>query len=110
RRDFAERERAAAATLTEALTGTQAQVEQRLAAWAQDLDRVADTTKTHIAELAHRQKQLISGVELRLAADADRLAAESEELRASMQRLRSELERAQEDALASARAELETHA
>lgn len=110
RRDFVERERDAAATLTEALTATQAQVEQRLAAWTQDLDRIADTTRTHIAELAERQKQLISSVELRLAADADRLSAESEELRASMLRLRSELDRAQEEALASARAELETHA
>ena len=39
RREFAERERESTASLTEALTRTQAQVEQRLAAWAQDLDR-----------------------------------------------------------------------
>src|SRR6185312_10292709 len=45
RREFAEREREAGASLTGGLTATQAQVEQRLAAWAQDLDRVADATR-----------------------------------------------------------------
>src|SRR6185437_12429117 len=57
RREFAERERAIAASLTEALTATQAQVEQRLTGWAQDLDRAAEVTKLHIAELTQRQKQ-----------------------------------------------------
>jgi len=110
RRAYAERERETAASLTAALTTTQAQVEQRLAAWAQDLERVAEATKVHIADLAQRQKQLVSDAELRLAADADRLAAESEELRGALQRLRSELDRAMEDALAAAQAEVETHA
>ncbi len=110
RREFAERERAAAASLTEGLTATQAQVEQRLAGWAQDLDRAADATKLRIAELAQRQKQLVSEAELRLAADADRLAAESEELRAGVQRLRVELDKALEEALAGARTELESQA
>jgi hypothetical protein len=110
RREFAERERAAATSLTQALTATQSQVEQRLAGWAQDLDRAAETTKLHIAELAHRQKQLVSEAEVRIAADADRLAAESEELRAGLQRLRTELEKSLEEALAVARGEVEAHA
>jgi hypothetical protein len=110
RREFAERERAISASLTQALTATQAQVEQRLAGWAQDLDRAADTTKLNIAELAQRQKQLVSEAELRIAADADRLAGESEELRSGLQRLRVELEKSLEDALAVARAEVEAHA
>jgi hypothetical protein len=110
RREFAERERAAATSLTQALTATQSQVEQRLAGWAQDLDRAAETTKLHIADLAQRQKQLVSEAELRIAADADRLAAESEELRAGLQRLRTELETSLEDALAVARGEVEAHA
>src|SRR5712671_463588 len=58
RREFAERERAVATSLTQALTATQSQVEQRLAGWAQDLDRAAETTKLHIADLAQRQKHL----------------------------------------------------
>ena len=110
RREFAERERAAAASLTEALTTTQTQVEQRLAGWAQDLDRAAQTTKLHIAELSQRQKQLVSEAELRLAADAERLAAESEELRAALQWLRAELDKALEEVVATARTEVESHA
>jgi hypothetical protein len=110
RRELAEREHTFAASLTEALTNTQTQVEQRLAGWAQDLDRAAQTTKLHIADLSHRQKQLVSDAELRLAADAERLAAESEELRAALQRLRVELDKALEEVLAGAHTEVESHA
>src|SRR4051794_4344670 len=60
RRDFTQRERDFASSLTESLTATQAQVEQRLAGWAHDLDRAAEVTKARIAELAVRQKQLLS--------------------------------------------------
>jgi hypothetical protein len=110
RREFADRDREAGAALTAALTTTQAQVEKRLAGWSQDLDRVADAMKGHIADLAQRQKQLVSEAELRIAADAERLAAESEELRAAVQRVRVELENALGESLASARTELEAHA
>lgn len=109
RRANADREREVAAALTEALTRTQAQVEQRLAAWSQDLDRIADATKGHIADLGQRQKQLVSDAESRIAADADRLAAESEELRAALQRLRVDLDKAMEEAVAAARSEVEMH-
>jgi hypothetical protein len=110
RREFAQREREFAASLTEGLTATQAQVEQRLAGWAHDLDRAAEVTKARIGELAARQKQLLSDVEVRIAADAERLAAESEEQRAAVQRMRVELERALEETLAAAHAEVEAHA
>ena len=110
RRDFVERERQVAESLTAGLTATQAQVEQRLAGWAQDLDRAAETTKAHIAELAQRQKQLVSDIGVRLAADADRLAAESEELRAALQRMRGEIDKSLEEALAATRTDVETHA
>jgi hypothetical protein len=110
RREFAAREREAGASLTETLTATQAQVEQRLAGWAQDLDRAADRTKAQIAELSQRQKQLLSHVEARLAADADRLAVESDELRAGVQRMRAELEKSLEESLSAGSSELESHA
>jgi hypothetical protein len=110
RREFVQREREYASTLTESLTATQSQVEHRLAAWAQDLDRAAEVSKARIAELGQRQKQLLSEVELRLAADADRLAAESEEQRAAVQRMRGELERALEETLVAASAEVDAHA
>jgi hypothetical protein len=110
RREFADRDREASAALTAALTTTQAQVEKRLAGWSQDLDRVADAMRGHIADLHQRQKQLVSEAELRIAADAERLAAESEELRAAVQRIRVELEKALGESLASARTELDSHA
>jgi hypothetical protein len=110
RTEFTEREHAIGDTLTRAVTKTQAQVEQRLAGWAQDLDRAAETTRARIQELAAQQKSLLSDVELRLAADADRLAAESEEQRASLTRFRGELEKALEEALNAAHAEVENHA
>jgi len=110
RREFTTHERESSASLTEALTRTQAQVEQRLAGWAQDLDRAADATKARIAELTARQKQLVSDVELRLAADADRLSAESEDQRAALTRLRTELDKSLEDVLPAAQAEIEAHA
>ena len=110
RRAFAEREREVATSLTEALTTTQAQVEQRLAGWAQDLDRAAETTKAHIAELARRQTQLVADVGQRLTADGDRLAAESENQRAALVRIRAELDKAIEEVLGAARAEIESHA
>jgi hypothetical protein len=110
RREFADRDREASAALTAALTTTQAQVEKRVAGWSQDLDRVADAMKGHIAELHQRQKQLVSEAELRIAADAERLAAESEELRAAVQRIRVELDKALGESLASGRTELDSHA
>jgi len=110
RREFAERERDLADRLTAALTSTQAQVEQRLGSWAQDLERGADATKIRIAEVAQRQKQLLTDVELRLAADAERFAAESEAQRSALSRLRGEVEQALEEVLGAAHTEVEAHA
>jgi hypothetical protein len=110
RREFAQRERDFAASSTESLAATQTQVEQRLAGWAQDLDRQGQVTKARIAELAQRQKQLVSDVEVRLAADAERLSAESEEQRTAVQRMRVELDKALQETLAAAHNEVESHA
>ena len=110
RHEFAEREKTAAASLTKALTETQSQVEQRLAGWAQDLDRAADATKRRIAELSQRQTQLLAEVETRLAADSERLSAEGDELRTAVQRIRAEHDNALAEALVATRAELDAHA
>jgi len=110
RREFIERERGLTQSLMETLNATQAQVELRLAGWAQDLDRAAEGAKARIAELTRRQKQLLSEVELRLTADADRLGAESEEQRAAVARLRAEVDRSLEESLAAAAAEVDSHA
>lgn len=99
----------ATAALGDKLNQVQVQIEQRLAGWSQDLDRITEATKTRIVELEQRQQQLLREIELRLAADAERLSAESEEQRAGVARLRTELNRTVDDALALVRSELETH-
>ena len=105
----AEREHAATAALGDRLNQVQAQVEQRLASWSQDLDRAAEATKVRLAELEQRQQQLLREIELRLTADSERLSAESEEQRAGVTQLRADLNRTLEDALGAVRSELEAH-
>jgi hypothetical protein len=107
---FGDRERELVASLTEALTATQTQVSQRLADWKKDLDRAAEGTKERLAELADRQKQLLTDAGARLDADAERLATESDTQRESLVRLRADLDKALEDMLVSARSEVEGEA
>ena len=100
----------ATAALTDKLMHVQALVEQQLAGWSQDLDRIAEATKTRIAELEQRQQQVLREIELRLTADAERLSAESDEQRAGVARLRTELNRTLDEALGTVRNELDVHA
>ena len=100
----------ATAALGEKLNQVQVEIEHRLAGWSQDLDRMAEATKTRIGELEQRQQQVLREIELRLTADAERLSAESEEQRAGVARLRTELNRTVDDALGLVSSELEAHA
>jgi len=109
RREFLQRQHEIADALTAQLTETQSQVEQRLTGWSQDLDRAAQTTKSHLGEIVQRQRQLVSDIEVRLAADSERFSAESDEQRAALARLRGEIDKALEEALAAAHTEVETH-
>ena len=106
----AERSRAAEDELGKALTVAQQQVEVRLIAWTDDLERAQRGVTDQLAQLAQRQKQLIAEAEARIATDADRLEAESEQQRASLVRLREELARASQEAVAAGTAELEGYA
>lgn len=105
-----DRSRTAADELGEALTAAQQQMEVRLTAWTDDLERAQRGVGDQLAQLAQRQKQLISEAEARIAADAERLEAESEQQRANLVRLRDELARASQDAVAAGSAELEGYA
>jgi len=107
---FGDRERELIASMTGALTETQAQVSQRLADWKRDLDRAADSTKERLAELAERQKLLLEDAGARLQTDGERLAAESEAQREALARLRADLDKSLEDLLLGARAEVEGEA
>ncbi|MFL6020053.1 MAG: hypothetical protein ACJ74A_02835 [Gaiellaceae bacterium] len=106
----AERSRAAVDELSEALTKTQQQIEARFNAWNDDLERAQHGVVEQLAQLAHRQKQLISEAEARIAADAERLEAESEQQRAGRVKLRDDLARTTQDAVAAGTAELDTFA
>jgi hypothetical protein len=106
---IAQREQAAAHELNDALAETQRRVEQRLAAWSEDLERAQANLFDQVQTLAGRQRRLIQEAEERLAADAERLESESEGQRGAFVKLREEVERATEQAMANARAELETH-
>jgi uncharacterized phage infection (PIP) family protein YhgE len=106
----AERSRAAADELGEALTNAQRQVEARFHAWNDDLERAQNAVVDQLAQLAQRQKQLISEAEARIAADAERLEAESEQQRAGLVRLRDDLARATQEAVATGTTELESFA
>lgn len=110
RRATTESEERARANLVEALTGIQAKVEQRLAAWSSDLDRAEQALSKQLKELARRQQELIASAETRMAAESERLSSTDEEQRAAVARLREGLTRSAQEATATADAELESHA
>jgi hypothetical protein len=106
----AERSRVAEDELGKALTAAQQQVDLRLVAWRDDLERAQRGVADQVAQLAQRQKQLIAEAEARIATDAERLEAESEQQRASLVRLRDELARASQETVAAGSAELDGYA
>jgi hypothetical protein len=107
RASTAERSRASVDELGEALTAAQQQVEARFHAWTDDLERAQHGVVDQLAQLAQRQKQLISEAEARIAADADRLEAESQQQRAGLVRLRDEITRATQEAVTTGTSELD---
>jgi uncharacterized phage infection (PIP) family protein YhgE len=110
RTDAAERSRAAVDELSQALMSAQQQVEARLNAWNDDLERVQQAIGDQLGQLAQRQKQLIAEAEARIAADAERLATESEQQRATLLKVREDIARATKDAVEAGTAELDTFA
>jgi hypothetical protein len=96
--------------LAEAFSKVQGQVEQRLAAWHQDLDRAQRQLGGRLEQIAARERSLIEALESRLDNDAERLKTADEEQRAGLARLREDLGRAGKEAAAAAAAELEAHA
>ena len=106
----AERTRTAGDELGEALTAAQQQVEARLAAWGDDLERAQRGVADQLTLLAQRQKQLIAEAEARIAVDAERLEGESEQQRAGLVRVREEIARATQEVGAAGTAELEGYA
>jgi hypothetical protein len=110
RRAEAEHGRAATASLSEALAANQRQLDARLRAWTEDLDRAQRVVATQLEQVKQRQRQLISDAETRIAADAERLEAESEQQRAGLVRLRDEIARAIEETISEGNADLDAYA
>jgi hypothetical protein len=106
----AERSRETVDELGEALMKAQQQIEARFNAWNDDLERARHAVGDQVAQLAQRQKQLISEAEARIASDAERLEAESEQQRAGLVKLRDDLARATQEAVAGGASELESFA
>lgn len=96
--------------LAEAFSKVQGQVEQRLAAWHQDLDRAQRQLGGRLEQIAARERSLIEALEARLESDAERLKTADEEQRAAVIRLREDLGKAAKEAAAASAAELESHA
>jgi hypothetical protein len=105
----AESEQASGSELRDSLAETQRRVEERLAAWGEDLERAQSNLLDQFQQLVGRQRRLIQEAEERLAADAERLESESEGQRDALVKLREEVARATEQSIANAHAELDTH-
>jgi hypothetical protein len=105
-----DRSREAIDELGQALGVAQQHVEVRLNAWRDDLERAQRAVSDELAQLAHRQKQLIAEAEARIAADAERIEAESEQQRAGLVRIRDELTRAMQETIESGTSELDNYA
>lgn len=111
RRDTVERQtERARVELTQTVTSVQERLEQRLMAWAADLDRGQRQLEQKLVELGQKQREAIATYEARLAADAERLDAASEDQRLALTKLRDELQRFGTSFLEEGRSEIEIHA
>ena len=110
RRAAVEQRREVQGELTGALSAAQARVDQRLAAWAEDLERAQGALAQQATRLAQRQEQMVKEAEARMEGEAKRLDTEGRAQRETVVRLRSDLERQAREALAEASGELESQA
>jgi hypothetical protein len=111
RRDTVERQtERARVELTQTVASVQERLEQRLMAWAADLDRGQRVLERNLAELGQQQREAVSAYEARLAVDAERVDTASEEQRLALAKLREELQRFGTGFLEEGRSDIEIHA
>lgn len=96
--------------LAQAVTSAQERLENRLRAWAADLDRGQRELEAQLQTLGQRQREALTAYDARLRADAERLAAASEEQKLALTQLRSDFKRLATEALEEGRSEVEAHA
>ena len=95
--------------LTGRLIGAQKEIEAKLTAWSQDLERVREGLATQLARLEQRQRQLITDAEARFTAETERVVSDTDDHRAAVARLREDIQRQIKEAVDEAVNELETH-
>jgi hypothetical protein len=110
RRDVAERERDATTRLGESLTTIQRGVDQRLADWTSDLEKLQVQLAEELQRITQRQEQLTAEIEKRLGDESERLRAAIDEHRGLIGTTRDELQRAARELVRNAEGELEQHA
>src|SRR6266581_5734827 len=74
RQEFEEKERRAATEYSIRLHQVQQRVEERLAEWAQDLERVENALADAIGKLEERQREALQDVERRVRQEIDEIA------------------------------------
>jgi hypothetical protein len=104
---FAERERQVGDAMADELSAAERRVDERLRAFADDLDRAQRHLEAQLAHLGQRYRQAIADVESRLEAEAAELGSTADGQRKTVIRLREELERAAGQAVTEALDELE---
>jgi hypothetical protein len=110
RLDVAERERTGTEQLSSQLLSAQKAVEQRLASWTSDVEKLQEGLTEELRRLETRQRQLMTEIESRIGKDAEGLQGQFEEQRQLIARQREELVRAAQSVVEQANADLEQHA
>ena len=107
REEFAERERRAAAEYSMRLVQVQKRVEDRLTAWAHDLERTTGEIDGQVNRLEALQKERLAQVERTLMQEAEALRGEADDQRVAVMRLREEIQNAAADAVQQATNDLD---
>jgi hypothetical protein len=107
REEFAERERRAAAEYSMRLVQVQKRVEDRLTAWAHDLERTTGEIDGQVNRLEALQKERLAQVERTLVQEAEALRGEADDQRVAVMRLREEIQNAAADAVQQATNDLD---
>jgi hypothetical protein len=110
RRTVVEQERKAIAELGVGLGEAQQRVAEKLAGWSADLERTKQSLTSELAKLRERQQTLVAEAEARIETDREKIDEVGDFQATAFTRLREELQRAADEAAASVRADLETHA
>ncbi len=110
RRDVAERERDATLKLGNQLVAVQAAVEQRVADWTGDVEKLKAGLDAELKRLEARHRQLMIEIGGKLERDAEGLQGQIDEQRQTVARLRQDLAEAATALVEQSAHELEQHA